>query len=203
MAPSTTNLATPATRTAIQKLFDDATANSIAPGYQFVVFDRENTLVNGVSGYCDLPASAGAGGSPQDGAKMRPDHIHWIMSIGKLALSIVCLMALERGLTSNKMTIADLDNHEKLVEILPEFKLGSGSWVTKVIEGWDEGHDEQGRKIPKLREAKTPVTLRMLFTHTSGLGIIWDGPLNGQMVRFRIITRKKEGDLILLLVLSV
>ncbi|KAF8316591.1 beta-lactamase/transpeptidase-like protein [Clavulina sp. PMI_390] len=184
MASPTSKLAAPATRTAIQKLFDDATTRSVAPGYQFVVFDRQAILVNGVSGYSSLPSPAGGGRphpAPINGAKMKPDHIHWIMSAGKLALSVVALIALERGLTSNGMTIADLDDHDKLVEILPEFRLGSGSLVTKVIEGWEAGHDAEGRKIPKLRDAKTPVTLRMLFTHSSGLGITWDGPLTTQM----------------------
>ncbi|KAF8309056.1 beta-lactamase/transpeptidase-like protein [Clavulina sp. PMI_390] len=176
MSPSTANFATPETRSAIQKLFDDATADSLAPGYQFVVFDRESTILNSVSGYSDIPSPAEGSGSestPSDGVKMRPDHIHWIMSASKIALSIAALIALEKGLTSNGMTINDLDNHEKLVEILPEFKLGGGSWVTKIIDGWEEGLDEQGRKIPKLRDTKTPVTLRMLFTHSTGLGIIF------------------------------
>ncbi|KAF8316592.1 beta-lactamase/transpeptidase-like protein [Clavulina sp. PMI_390] len=176
--------ATPATRAAIQKLFDDATASFVAPGYQFVVFDRDAILVNGVSGYSRVPSPAGRGRSESgatDGVKMRPDHIHWIMSASKLALSVAALIALEKGHTSNGMTIADLDDHDKLVEILPEFKLGGDSLVTKVIEGWEEDHDELGRKIPKLRNAKTPVTLRMLFTHSTGLGYFWDGDLDAQM----------------------
>ncbi|KAF8316593.1 beta-lactamase/transpeptidase-like protein [Clavulina sp. PMI_390] len=184
-APSTSKLTTPATHAAIQKLFDDATVNSLAPGYQFVVFDREAVLVNGVSGYSDIPSSTtgeGPDAPSKDGVKMRPDHIHWMMSASKLALSVVSLVALEQGLTSNGMTMADLDNHEKLVEILPEFKLGGGSWVTKIIEGWEDGHDEQGRKIPRFRDTTVPVTLRMLFTHTSGQGIIWDSALNAEMM---------------------
>ncbi|KAF8316590.1 beta-lactamase/transpeptidase-like protein [Clavulina sp. PMI_390] len=184
MSPSTASLSSPEIRDAIQKLFDHAASSSIAPGYQFVVFDREAILVNGVSGYSDIPSPAEKGASDSassEGVKMRPDHIHRIASASKLALSIVALIALERGLTNNGMTIADLDNHDKLVEILPEFKVGGGNWVTKIFECWEDGHDEEGRKIPRLRDAKAPVTFRMLFTHSTGLGIFWDNAMDVEM----------------------
>ncbi|KAF8319111.1 hypothetical protein DL93DRAFT_279777 [Clavulina sp. PMI_390] len=198
MASPTDKLANPATQEAIHKLFDEARAKHIAPGFQFVVFDRERTLVNGVSGYSVLPSDLmdtselTASPSSPEGIKMKPHHIHRILSAGKPALSLVALIILERGLSSNGMTIADLDDHEKLVEILPEFKLGGGNWVTKIIEGWEEGHDEQGRKIPKLRDAKTPVTLRMLFTHSTGIGVVWDSPLDAQMVSISLLMKEKD-----------
>ncbi|KAF8311387.1 beta-lactamase/transpeptidase-like protein [Clavulina sp. PMI_390] len=228
---SSERIALPSTHAAIQELFDDAVSNAIAPGFQFVVFNRDEIVLNGVSGYARLPETTSpsalanhASDSDSDqppasslpgsldpihlasdmspdgdvekvdrrfeGEKMTAAHVHWIASCGKLAVSLLALIILERGLADNYPTndqslidVATLDDHAKLVEVLPEFKLGGESLVTKVIEGWEEVEedgaengneitegqnqpqyvsDKQGRRIPRLREAKTGVTLHWL-----------------------------------------
>lgn len=166
----------------IQSLFDNAVSNSIAPGFQFVVFDKTHFVVNGVAGQLSLPESNTDGpiASPlKEGIPMTAEHNHWLASAGKIAVSIIALMILERGAAKNGISLSDLDNHEKLVEILPEFKLGSDSVLTKIIDGFEPKLNEKGQKVPILRDAKAKVTLRMLFTHTAGLSV---------MVRFGLKT---------------
>ena len=147
----------------IQDLFDSAVARDIAPGFQFTVFDKNHLLVNGVSGHAKVS------GESSEPVPMRANHCHWIASASKIVVSIVALKILERGLGKNGMTLDDLDNHDKLVEILPEFKRGSGHLVTKIIEGFEPTLGADGRKIPVLHDVKRGITLRMLMTHTAGL----------------------------------
>jgi CubicO group peptidase (beta-lactamase class C family) len=147
-----------------QDLFDRAVANDVFPGAQFVVFDEENILINGVSGHAMLPSE-----NDPHGSLMQKDTPHCIASCTKISVSLLCLMMLERGLGNSGMRLDDLDDYEKLIKVLPEFKLGSGNWVTKIIEGFEPELGADGKKVPILRDAKTEVTLRMLLTHTTGL----------------------------------
>jgi CubicO group peptidase (beta-lactamase class C family) len=147
-----------------QDLFDKAVATDVFPGAQFVVFDKENILINGVSGYAILPSE-----NDPKGLLMQKDATHYLASCTKISVSLLCLIVLERGLGNSGMRLDDLDDHEKLIKVLPEFKLGSGNWVTKLIEGFGPELGVDGKKVPILRDAKTEVTLRMLLTHTVGL----------------------------------
>lgn len=164
----------------IHDLFAAAIAKKSLPGAQVVVFNKDSFLVNEALGFSSLPSD-----EHPDGVLMTPESVHWIASAGKPTVSLLALIILERGLAPNGMTLGDLDNHEKLVQILPEFKHGSGSLVTKIIEGFERHLDADGRKIPILRDAKNKVTLRMLLTHTAGLSyavrlhiaILWMTPL--------------------------
>ncbi|KAF9519460.1 hypothetical protein BS47DRAFT_1336893 [Hydnum rufescens UP504] len=88
------------------------------------------------------------------------------------------LHILEKGLCPNGMTLADLDNHEKLVQVLPEFKHGSTSLVSKIIVGFKKELGADGKKVPILRDYEGKVTLRMLLTHTSGLAYYYE-PTDG------------------------
>lgn len=108
---------------------------------------------------------------------MTLENTHWIASAGKPTVSLLALIILERGLVPNGMNLNDLDNHEKLIEILPEFRHGSGSLVTKIIEGFEPHLNAEGKKVPILRDVKKKVTLRMLLTHTAGLSYAWNNPL--------------------------
>lgn len=154
------------TKQLIQDLFDSAVGHGAAPGFQFTVFDKDQILVNGVSGHAAISSES------SESIHMRADHVHCIASAGKIATSVVALIILERGLAENGMTLNELDSHDKLVEILPEFKHGSGHPVTKIIEGFEPGLDAAGRKIPVLRDVRGKVTLRMLMTHTAGLSYV-------------------------------
>lgn len=148
-----------------QKLFDDATTNVVVPGAQFVVFNKDEILVNGVSGYSKLPTD-----DDPVGARMRVDDIHRIASAGKIAVAVLVLIVLERKLAPNGMGLDDLDDHDKLVELLPEFKKRGGSLVTKIITGFEPELSKDGRKVPILKDADEGITMRMLLTHTAGLG---------------------------------
>lgn len=148
----------------IHNLFAVAIAKKFLPGVQVVVFNKDTFLVNEALGFSTLPSD-----DHPEGVLMTPGNTHWIASAGKLTVSLLALIILERGLVPNGMTLNDLDHHEKLIEILPEFKHGSGSLVTKIIEGFEPHLDPEGKKVPILRDAKNKVTLRMLLTHTAGL----------------------------------
>lgn len=155
-----------------QRLFDNAIAGNIVPGAQFVVFNKDKYLINGVSGYSKLPAK----GEPK-GVKMRLDDIHLIASTAKIAVSILALLILERRLAKNGMGLVDLDNHEKFAEIVPEFKRGSGSPVTKIIVGFKPELNEDGQRVPILKDVEGQVTLRMLLTHTAGFAYFVGFPI--------------------------
>ncbi|KAF9506383.1 hypothetical protein BS47DRAFT_434660 [Hydnum rufescens UP504] len=147
----------------VQTFFDDAVAQGLAPGFQFAVFDKDSLIASGVSGVVDAVS----------GIPFQNDHILWLASCSKISISIMVLHILEKGLCSNGMTLADLDDHEKLVQLLPEFKHGSNSLVSKIIVGYEKELAPDGKRVPILHDYKGKVTLRMLLTHTSGLAYYW------------------------------
>ncbi|KAF9515757.1 hypothetical protein BS47DRAFT_1391399 [Hydnum rufescens UP504] len=155
----------------IQKFFDDAVAQGLAPGFQFVVFDKDSLIASGASGVVDVGSATA----------FRKDHLLWLASCSKISISIMVLRILEKGLCPNGMTLADLDNHEKLVQVLPEFRRGSDSPVSKIIIGYEKELDPDGKKVPILRDYEGKVTLRMLLTHTSGLAYYWNHPFMVEM----------------------
>lgn len=162
---------------ALQIYLDRAVAAGVAPALQCIIIDKENVLHNVVSGYAYLPSDESPVGKP-----FTNDSTILLASCIKPVLSIVALSVLKKKHTKNGMGIEHLDDHEKLVEVLPEFSQSSGSLLTKILEGFEEGHDAEGRKIMKLRDAKTKVTLRMLLTHTAGLSCHWSNPLLAEFV---------------------
>jgi len=164
-------------RDAIQALLDDTVHKRVAPGLQCVVFKGDKIHFNGVSGFATAPTSDDPQGKP-----MTPTTILWTASCTKLVTSLVVLHIVDKRLTKTGFSMDDLDNHEALVEILPEFKRGSGSLVTKILEGFEDRLDEHGRRVMKLRDAKGEVTLRMLLTHSAGLGFPWNDELLSEVV---------------------
>jgi CubicO group peptidase (beta-lactamase class C family) len=149
--------------TEIQQLFDDAVNRGLAPGFQYAVFSQKQVLAAGTSGLAKMASETDPYGVP-----MQPETILWIASAGKILVSLVTLIVLERGLAHNGMTLDDLDNHEKLVQILPEFRQGSGSLVTKIVTGFKQELGPDGKKVPILHDSNGKITLRDLMTHTSG-----------------------------------
>jgi CubicO group peptidase (beta-lactamase class C family) len=149
--------------TEIQQLFHDAVNRGLAPGFQYAVFSQDQVLAAGVSGLAKIASEEHPHGVP-----MRPETTLWVASAGKILVSIVTLAVLERGLAHNGMTLDDLDNHEKLIEILPEFRQGSGNLVTKIVTGFESELGPDGKKVPILRDSKHKITLRNLMTHTCG-----------------------------------
>ncbi|TFK46060.1 beta-lactamase/transpeptidase-like protein [Heliocybe sulcata] len=148
----------------VQAALDKATATGDATGFQYVIFTRNELIFNGVSGYAIMPTA-----DNPDGLLYQQNHAPQLASCGKVAICMIVLHILERGLTKQGFTLEDLDNPEAVTEVLPEFTSDSGHLVSKVIEGFEEVGEERGRKAMKLRDPKTKVTLRMFFTHTAGL----------------------------------
>ena len=104
--------------------------------------------------------SAAAGlANPATGAPMRPDTIFQIASMTKAVTSVAAMQLVERGLLTLDSDIGAL---------LPE--LANPQVLT--------GFNAEGK--PALRPAATPITLRHLLTHTSGLGYSF---MNGDMAR--------------------
>lgn len=114
---------------------------------------EENALAGAVAMIGDrdgLLASAAAGVSdPATGRTMALDDIFSVASMTKAITSVAAMQLVERGLLA-------LD--EPIGPILPELA------HPDLLEGFDE--DGNARLSP----AKTPITLRHLLTHTSGLG---------------------------------
>lgn len=74
----------------------------------------------------------------------------WIASCTKLLTAICAIQCIERGL---------LNLEDDISTVLPEWK------TRNVLVGFEEGVGK-----PILREAKGIITLRMLLTHSSGMG---------------------------------
>jgi hypothetical protein len=65
--------------------------------------------------------------------------------------------------------LEQLDDHEALLKVFPEFKLGGGHMVTKILEGLDSSRRSEGEAALKLRDATVGITLRHLYTLSSQL----------------------------------
>lgn len=92
-------------------------------------------------------ASAGARGA-DNAAAMTPDTVFWIASLTKAVTSVAAMQLVEQGRVGLDEPV--------------------GRWLPRLAEPKVlEGFAEDG--TPRLRPAKTPVTLRHLLTHTSGL----------------------------------
>src|ERR1700750_1078135 len=91
---------------------------------------------------------------------MTADSVFWIASMTKAVTAAAGMQLVEQGKLS-------LD--EPIGKVLPELA------APQVLEGFDADG------APKLRPAKTPITLRHLLTHTAGFAYnMW----NGDMVRY-------------------
>ncbi|GJJ08215.1 hypothetical protein Clacol_002424 [Clathrus columnatus] len=160
----------------LQTLIDNAVKDGVAPGLQCVVFNRDEIIFNGVSGFASLPSEENPAGEP-----MTKSSVLWLASCTKLVVSLIVLHVLDKGLIDG-ISIGDLDNPDALAKIVPEFSPESGSLVTKIIEGFENRLGPDGRKIMKLRDAKNRVTLRHLLTHSSGMGSHINDPLLWELV---------------------
>lgn len=162
--------------TTLQAFIDNAVKYGVAPGLQCTVFDKDKLIFNGVSGYASLPSESNPAGKP-----MTKSTIFWLASATKLVISLLALHVLDKGLIYG-ISLDDLDNPDALAKIVPEFAPGSGSLVTKILEGFEDGVGPDGKKIMKLRDAKNRVTLRQLMTHSSGMGYAFNHHLLWELV---------------------
>ena len=98
-------------------------------------------------------------------AAMTPDSVFWIASMTKAITAAAAMQLIEQDKLS-------LD--EPIGKVLPDLA------APQVLEGFAADGE------PKLRPAKTPITLRHLLTHTAGFAYnMW----NGDMVRYLEKTR--------------
>lgn len=165
-------------KSSLQALIDKAVAEDAAPGLQCAVFDEGNVFFHGVSGL-----SSTATETPPNGKPLEKNTTLTLASCSKLPLSIITLRVLEGRKTTMGFGLEHLDDHEKLVQVLPEIVHGSGSLLTQIIEGFEDKLGPDNRKIMKLRPTKEKITLRMLLTHTSGMGYEWNHALLTQLVK--------------------
>ncbi len=91
---------------------------------------------------------SGGAGTRDGTSPWTEDTVAWLASMTKSIVAVAALQLVERGLIGLDTPTAD---------ILPELA------ASQVLEGYD------GDK-PRLRPARTPVTLRMLLSHTAGAG---------------------------------
>src|SRR4051812_23707855 len=78
---------------------------------------------------------------------MTPDSVFWIASMTKAITAAAAMQLVEQGKLSLDAPIGN---------VLPDLA------APQVLEGFDESGE------PRLRPAKTPITLRHLMTHTAG-----------------------------------
>lgn len=128
---------------ALARLVDEATSQGPTPVPRLVVSlaTRQGVVFERASGVKRYADSAGPGN------KVELDSLFWFASQTKLITSLAAAICIERGLFT-------LDSLAE--DFVPELK------SIKVIEGFDE----QGNEI--LREPKSRITIRNLFTHTAG-----------------------------------
>ncbi|GAC1575814.1 MAG: hypothetical protein NVS3B7_08420 [Candidatus Elarobacter sp.] len=92
-----------------------------------------------------------------DPAPMTPDTVFWIASMSKAITSIAALQLVERGKLALDAPIGT---------VLPQLA------APQILEGFDADG------TPRMRQAKRPITLRQLITHTAGFGYdLWSDDL--------------------------
>ena len=102
------------------------------------------------------------------GAEMKPDSVVWIASMTKAVTSAAAMQLVEQG---------KLELDTPIARVLPELA------SPQVLEGFDASNK------PKLRPAKSPITLRHLLTHTSGMVYhIW----NNDILKYLDVTQTPD-----------
>ncbi|KDQ21637.1 hypothetical protein BOTBODRAFT_26069 [Botryobasidium botryosum FD-172 SS1] len=131
------------------------------PGVSATVVTKDGPIYTGVAGVTSA--------DPERARPMAPDTVYWIASQTKIMTAIAAMQCVERSQIA-------LD--DPVGSILPELA------ELDVIEGFERS----GR--PKLRKAKTDITLRMLLTHTSGLAYNFMHP---DLIKRNLFVGKKNG----------
>jgi methyl acetate hydrolase len=87
--------------------------------------------------------------------------VQWLASLTKLPVSLAVLKLLEER-REPSLGLKQLDDHEALLKVIPEFKLGGGHMVTKILEGINTQRRSEGAACLNLRDATVGITLRHL-----------------------------------------
>ncbi|KJZ72358.1 hypothetical protein HIM_08284 [Hirsutella minnesotensis 3608] len=136
----------------IDKVYQDAVVSGLLPGVSVFVGDRDGNIIYSTSlGKASLREG-------RDEA-FTASTVCAIASMSKLMTSVAVLKCVEQG---------KLDLDQDVRPLLPE--MGQHGIIT--------GFDEQGKAV--FRPDSTPISLRMLLSHTSGHEYDWFNPLLGQ-----------------------
>jgi hypothetical protein len=131
----------------LQNILDSAVADGI-PGITAVAIDRPGIAFQGLcisikrimDTISNVVSLAGTGVarvlSTETNAHNDPYAVHWLASLPKLPVSLAVLKLLEER-TEPSLGLEQLDHHKALLKIFPEFRLGGGHMVTKILEGID------------------------------------------------------------------
>ncbi|EFX06423.1 beta-lactamase family protein [Grosmannia clavigera kw1407] len=125
-----------------EEVIAGAVADRVIPGVVLLAEDLKGSHYENVLGFGSLAADA-----PAD--PLRLDSVFALLSLSKLVTAVLVLRAAERGLVQLDADVAPL---------LPELA------AQAVLTGWDD--DEK----PVLEPRTAPITLRLLLTHSSGVG---------------------------------
>ncbi|KAK4156106.1 beta-lactamase/transpeptidase-like protein [Chaetomidium leptoderma] len=137
----------------INKLYEDAVASGLLPGVSVIAGDKDgNVLYSKSLGKASLKDS-------RDDA-FTPSTVCALASMSKLMTSVAVLQCVEQG---------KLDLDQDVRPMLPEMgKYG-------IITAFDDDRNEA-----TFKPDATPITLRMLLSHTSGHEYDWFNPLLGK-----------------------
>lgn len=124
----------------------------------------------------DGPLYSGAFGTRAlpGGAPMTADTVFWIASMTKAITSVAAMRQVEAGKLSLDAPISD---------VLPTMK------AMQVLDGVD------GAGKPRLRPAKSPITLRQLLTHSAGFGYdTWNAELAAALPQLGMIRMPRNAE---------
>jgi CubicO group peptidase (beta-lactamase class C family) len=133
----------------LQKLVDDVTASKQIAGAVFASVNKKGESL--------FSHASGVRGSDTK-EPMTLESVFWIASCTKMICAVAVMQLVEQGKIG-------LDDAEALEGICPELK------VVKILKDVDDNGQ------PVLVDKKTPITLRMLVTHTAGFGYSFFNPL--------------------------
>jgi methyl acetate hydrolase len=152
-------------KTALSAFLSAAVQRGDVPGVVTLVVNREGVLYEGDAGKLDVAHNV----------DMRADAIFRIASMTKPVTSVAAMMLFEAG------------------------KLGLDDPISKYVPGFDApqvlARFNAADGTYEARQAKRPITIRHLMTHTSGLGYAWSSPVVSGLTQN---VREKETEVPLL-----
>ncbi|RSL40676.1 hypothetical protein CEP53_013225 [Fusarium sp. AF-6] len=143
------NLISPETASALRARIDLETSgpDPKIPGLVYCAVNRDGDII-----FSHASGTTALGGK----TPMSMDTTFWLASFTKTATGIACMQLIEQGRLA-------LDDHDLIERLAPELR------DVQVLE-------EQPNGSITLVHKKTPITLKMLLTHTSGFGYTFSVP---------------------------
>ena len=151
------------TSAAIDGYLTSVVRDTRIPGIVALVVDADGVVYTGAFGRQNVAA----------GVPMATDSIFRIASMTKPVTSVAVMMLVQEG---------DIGLDDPVSQYLPAFE------DLKVIENFNAADKSYGT-----RPAKTPMTVRHLLTHTSGLGYAFSNPTLAALVGRRFCASTSRG----------